>query len=146
MQLIEQDRFFSGLGFEKCEFESGKCFKGIDGGYYRVDHFSDCYVIEYAENETQAKYNAFEDDDLFSDSIPEQELIRQINSALRNYTINQADIDEKYKRICDKLGFIPKEYRSDNTECTEDDSMDNPFSVLSIDEKEFLLYNGFLRR
>ena len=43
------------LEFEKCEFEYefGKrdCYKGSDGGYYRVDHFGTSYVIEYAENE-----------------------------------------------------------------------------------------------
>ena len=75
--MIAQDKFFEGLDFEevKMEYKFGKvkCYKGSDGGYYRVDHFSSCYVIEYAENEDEAKLNCFEDVDLYDDSLPEAE-------------------------------------------------------------------------
>ena len=40
--VIEQQKFFEGLNFKECGFKyptgERKCFKGIDGGYYRVDH------------------------------------------------------------------------------------------------------------
>lgn len=87
--IIEQQSFFEGLDFEKTEFEygSGKriCYKGKDGGYYRVGHFNYSYVIEYAENEEAAKVNRFEDDDLYDDSLPREELIRMIQADLKKY-------------------------------------------------------------
>lgn len=84
--IIEQKEFFKGLDFEICEFEydSGKriCYKGSDGGYYRVDHFRNLYVIEFAENEEEAKNNMFEDTDLYDDSLTKNELIKSIQSYL----------------------------------------------------------------
>lgn len=89
--IITQDRFFEGLAFEKCkfeyEFEKRDCYKGSDGGYYRVDHFGTSYVIEYAESEDEAKLNRFEDDDLYDDSIPEDELIAMIQKDLNEYVL-----------------------------------------------------------
>lgn len=87
--IIEQQEFFEGLGFEECEFEYGtskkKCFKGNDGGYYRIDHFRNSYVIEYAENEDDAKTNQFEDADLYDDSLHKNDLVRMIQSGLKKY-------------------------------------------------------------
>lgn len=89
--MIPQDKFFEGLDFEKCEFEyefgKKECYKGADGGYYRVDHFGTSYVIEYAENEEEAKLNRFEDDDLYDDSMPEKELIAMIQKDLKEYVL-----------------------------------------------------------
>lgn len=86
----EQGKFFEGLCFEECEFEYafGKqtCYKGPDGGFYRIDHFSSLYVIEYAENEEEAKLNRFEDCDLYDDSLPEEQLIAEIQTDLKKYT------------------------------------------------------------
>ena len=80
--MLEQKLFFNGLDFEEHEFEypTGKriCYKGLDGGYYRIDHFGNSYVIEYAENEIEAKNNCFEDADLYDDSLPTKELIERI--------------------------------------------------------------------
>lgn len=87
--MIEQERFFAGLDFEKQVFLGLTCYKGRDGAYYRVSHFTNSYVIEYAENETQSK-------------------------------------------IVDQ-------------DCTEDDSKNNPYSVLSPDEIDFLFLNGLLK-
>ena len=87
--VIDQSKFFAGLGFEPFEMEYpfGKetCYKGSDGGFYRVDHFSDVYVIEYAENEEEARLNRFEDDDLYDDSLPEEVLIAKIQADLKEY-------------------------------------------------------------
>lgn len=145
--MIEQERFFAGLDFEKQVFLGLTCYKGRDGAYYRVSHFTNSYVIEYAENETQAKCNAFEDADLFRDDLSEFDIIAKVNHALRIYTMNQKDIDEKYNLICKKLGFIPKETQSKivDQDCTEDDSKINPYSVLSPDEIDFLFLNGLLK-
>ena len=87
--IIDQHEFFNGLDFEKCDFEyaSGKrtCYKGSDGGYYRVDHFGKSYVIEFAENEEEAKNNRFEDTDLYDDSLQKNKLIKIIQSDLLKY-------------------------------------------------------------
>lgn len=89
--MINQDKFFEGLDFEKCEFEyefgKRECYKGSDGGYYRIDHFGSSYVIEYAENEDEAMLNCFEDADLYDDSIPETELIAMIQKDLKEYVL-----------------------------------------------------------
>lgn len=49
-----------------------------------------------------------------------------------------------YESICDKLGFIPSEL-PDDVPAQEDDSLDNPFSVLDADEILFLYKNGYLK-
>ena len=51
--------------------------------------------------------------------------------------------EKEYKRICEKLGFVPSEYKYDGT-VEEDDSIPNPFSVLTIEEGRFLYENGYL--
>ena len=87
---IEQQNFFNGLGFEECEFDyptgKRKCYKGEKGDYYRIDHFGNFYVIEYAENEKEAQLNQFEDCDLYDDSLPADELIKSIQADLKKYT------------------------------------------------------------
>lgn len=52
-------------------------------------------------------------------------------------------VDEKYNQICEKLGFIPSEYKPDVPSC-EDDSRTNPFSVLETSELLYLLDNGYM--
>ena len=93
--MIEQKRFFEGLGFEEIEmqYEYGKetCYKGPDGGFYRVDHFSGSYVIEFAENEDEARKNQFEDDDTYDDTLTENELISLIQADLLKYTTLESD-------------------------------------------------------
>lgn len=85
--MINQKRFFEGLGFEEIEMQYGygkrTCYKGPDGGFYRIDHFSDLYVIEYAENEEEARLNQFEDGDVYDDALPEDELISIIQADLK---------------------------------------------------------------
>ena len=54
------------------------------------------------------------------------------------------DKDKEYKRICEKLGFIPSEYTAKETTVTEDDNWTNPFSVLTTEEINFLYENGYL--
>lgn len=90
--VIDQDKFFEGLGFERYEMEYMAygiyvCFKGPDGFFYRIDHFGNWYVIEAAENEEKAKVHIFEDADIYDDSLTEEELIAQIQSDLRNYVL-----------------------------------------------------------
>lgn len=87
--LIKQSEFFKDLGFEKQEFKYGsekrECYKGADGGYYRVDHFGKNYVTEFAEGEKEASMNQFEDVDLYDDSLGKDRLINQIQSDLKKY-------------------------------------------------------------
>ena len=52
-------------------------------------------------------------------------------------------VDEFYKQICEKLGFIPSEYKSEFSGY-EDDSKPNPFSVLTVEENLYLYENGYL--
>lgn len=54
-------------------------------------------------------------------------------------------MDEEYDKICEKLGFIPREYKPSTTG-TEDDSKVNPFSVLSREEKMYLYKKGYLNK
>lgn len=56
-----------------------------------------------------------------------------------------AEVDKKYNDICKKLGFIPSEYQPKST-TSEDDSKENPFSVLDADEKMYLYKNGYLTK
>ena len=93
--IKEQQKFFEGLNFEKCEFEysfgTQSCYKGPDGGFYRIDHFGDSYVIEYAETEEDAKLNRFEDSDLYDDSLSEAQLIIDIQTDLKKYTALESE-------------------------------------------------------
>ena len=87
--MNNQDKFFEGLDFEKCEFEyefgKRECYKGSDGGYYRIDHFGSSYVIEYAENENEAILNRFEHAELYDDSLPQDKVISMIQSDLKEF-------------------------------------------------------------
>jgi hypothetical protein len=42
-----------------------------------------------------------------------------------------------YKSICDKLGFNPMEYEP-KVSSFEDDSKESPFSILTLEESDFL--------
>lgn len=53
-------------------------------------------------------------------------------------------VDEKYNEICEKLGFIPSEI-PDDVPAQEDDSLENPFSILEVDEIVYLYKNGYLK-
>lgn len=54
------------------------------------------------------------------------------------------DKEIEYQRICDKLGFIPSEFKTPDFE-TEYDSWVNPFSALTVEENVFLYENGYLK-
>lgn len=86
MTKLKQKDVFDGLeGFEEKKFGGG-CYKGPDGQYYRVSHFSKSYVIESAESESEAKNGIFEDDDLFDDTLEKDVLLDNIRMALTEYT------------------------------------------------------------
>ena len=57
--------------------------------------------------------------------------------------MNNTELTE-YQRICKKLGFIPSEDKSLQVS-TEDDNWVNPFSVLTIEEQDFLYEHGYLK-
>lgn len=81
---------FLSHGFKKYDVEYAahgrySCYKGPDGGFYRISHFSKYYVIEYAENEFDARHGLFDDADLFDDSLSEVELTEQLTEWLRKY-------------------------------------------------------------
>lgn len=74
--------FFEELGYKRYEMEyaaHGKyiCYEAPDGYFYKIDHFSNCYVIEYAESEADARKCIFFDSDLFADSLSEKELKKE---------------------------------------------------------------------
>lgn len=48
-----------------------------------------------------------------------------------------------YESICEKLGFIPSEYKPEVPN-HEDDSRVNPFSVLETSELLYLFDNGYM--
>lgn len=86
--LIEQEVFFEGLDFEPIEYEYGfgkrTCYKGPDGGFYRIDHFADLYVMEFASNEEEARLNVFEDGDTYYDA--DDDVIELIRADLIKYS------------------------------------------------------------
>lgn len=55
------------------------------------------------------------------------------------------DREKEYQRICEKLGFIPSEYKYDGPSSV-DDTWINPFSVLTVEENKFLYENGYLNK
>ncbi len=59
--------------------------------------------------------------------------------------MTQSEKDAKYKEICKKLGFIPREWKPP-VFASEDDSDDvpHPFRVLTTEEHEFLFNEGYL--
>ena len=87
---INSNSFFNDLNFEECEFAYGtgiqKCYRGPDGGFYRVDYFGDSYVIEFAEKEEAAKRNQFEDTDLYVDDGPIGEIIKKIKDDIKRFS------------------------------------------------------------
>jgi len=92
MQKVDQDPFFEGLGYERFEMEYiygiYVCYRGPDGGFYRIDHFDSSYVIEFAENENEARIGRFEDTDTFPDDLPFEELKKQMNEWFDTYVAN----------------------------------------------------------
>ncbi len=89
-QQINQEKYFEGLGFERYEFEypCGKyvCYEGAGGFLYRVSQFGSSFVIEYAEDEEEARDNCFEEADVFNADLDEEELVKQIRTTLRYYS------------------------------------------------------------
>ena len=57
----------------------------------------------------------------------------------------EVTVDKEYERICKKLGFIPSEYKYDGP-IEEDDTWVNPFSVLTVEENDYLYENGYLNQ
>lgn len=88
--MLGQKCFFEGLGFEEIEMQYGygkeTCYKGPDGGFYRIDYFPGSYVIESAKNEEEARLNQFEDNDIYDDTVREEELLSMIQADLKRYT------------------------------------------------------------
>lgn len=54
-------------------------------------------------------------------------------------------VDKEYERICEKLGFVPSEYKYDGP-IGEDDTWVNPFSILTVEENDYLYENGYLNQ
>ncbi|MDD6203928.1 MAG: hypothetical protein PUC05_02895 [Firmicutes bacterium] len=59
--------------------------------------------------------------------------------------MDKEDKEKEYKRICDKLGFIPSKFKARDFD-GEDDNWVNPFSLLTSQENDFLWENGYLLR
>lgn len=53
--------------------------------------------------------------------------------------------NEMYKRICEKLGCEPKDVVIPDFD-TEDDTWVSPFSVLTVEEIDYLYDNGYLNQ
>ena len=86
LEEVDQDIYFEGTGFERCEF-GGICYKGPDGFFYRVEHLPGFYVMEDAENEEFARNGAFEDTDTFTDNIPLGERIYWVHKWLKEVAV-----------------------------------------------------------
>ena len=90
-------------------------------------------------------YLLFDDnhDAYLKDDAPEE-----VHVAFSEYMVlihKQKSIKEKYKAICEKLGCEPyqiKEEKSDH----ENDNWVNPFSVLDLEELDFIYENGLFTK
>jgi len=81
--MIDNDKFFQGYGLKKVHLNGIESYKAPETEtYYRLDHFCSFYVIEWAGNTEEAGKNIFEDTDLFDDSLPEDELLKQLGTFL----------------------------------------------------------------
>ena len=60
------------------------CCLHPDGGFYRIDHFADLYVMEFASNEEEARLNVFEDGDTYYDA--DDDVIELIRADLIKYS------------------------------------------------------------
>ena len=60
--------------------------------------------------------------------------------------MNKQAIETEYKRICDKLGFIPKKFKPAIPKDVSEDygHIETLFDYLSTDEMLFLYENGYL--
>lgn len=54
-------------------------------------------------------------------------------------------VDEKYKEICEKLGFEPRNFEFPKFD-TEDDTWESPFKALTVEEIDYLYTNGYLNQ
>ena len=134
--IIDQETFFDGLDFEECMFEylteKRVCYKGKDGGYYRVDHFGTSYVIEYAENEEEARLNCFEDADTFDDTVPENVLIKVIRRSLMEYVNDGDSIKDRIKKTA--------ELNEDEYICNDIGVLEQLQMIRSMSDEEFEAY------
>ena len=55
------------------------------------------------------------------------------------------DKEKEYKRICEKLGFEPRNYKFPEYH-TEDETWNDPFKALTVEEIDFLYENGYLNK
>ena len=53
--------------------------------------------------------------------------------------------DKKYKSICEKLGFEPRNYKFPDFQ-TEDETWNDPFKVLTVEDIDYLYENGYLNQ
>ena len=83
--MEDQTPYFKGLGFKKHENKWGEYYAAPSGFCYRIDHFSNTYVIEDAETLIEAENNLFEDADLFDDDKPWEWIVHEIRVRLMEY-------------------------------------------------------------
>ncbi|MFE3573963.1 hypothetical protein [Lysinibacillus sp. NPDC059133] len=83
------ESLFEELGFKKVRVNSTTLFLH-SGIYYKVTFIKGLksYVIEFANSYDEANNNVFEDGDLYSMSMNEDELIKKLRHDLVNYYIN----------------------------------------------------------
>ena len=89
--MIEQEKFFEGLNFEKVELNGQTLYIGIENAYFRIDQGDGFMAIEYADTETEAKNNCFDDADLFDFDItgPEEKTFELVRKELElHYAID----------------------------------------------------------
>lgn len=138
MSRISDDEIFEDLGFEKVEFDTGVvCYKGRDDGFYRVDYCAGLhsYITEFAENEEEARNNMFEDDDLFDDLLPREQLLGYIRTALKEY-VEEFMLDLRlyeFKNVIVRCrnGEVIKGYVDAFFEAEDNDFDENTIAIIS---------------
>ncbi|MDK7187149.1 hypothetical protein HMPREF2758_02755 [Facklamia sp. HMSC062C11] len=82
--LNEIDRILSEK-FEKTSVNNKDCFKVNDGTIFKVSFIEDFngFVVEYAENDKNARNSLFEEGDLINCDLKIEEIIKMILNEIR---------------------------------------------------------------
>ena len=85
-KVIDQEKFFEGLDFEKVDLLGHTLYKGVEGTFFRIDQSNEGFIaIEYADSEDYVRCNFFDDADLFDITGSDEEMLQLVRSELERH-------------------------------------------------------------
>lgn len=87
--MITSEQIFKGMGLKEIPINNEIMYQASNGHIYRVDEGETFVAIEYAENEEDAKRNAFDDADLFEKNKGNSvaDFLSFIKSEIKSYIV-----------------------------------------------------------